>query len=75
MATIDDVANDVNAESTMIDGVSTMIGGLKQQINDLLAGTTLPPGVQAKVDAVFATAESNKAKLAAALVANTTPTA
>ena len=71
MATIDQVAQDVSDESTLIDSVSVLITGLKQQVADALSGATLPPAVQAKIDAVFTTAEANKAKLATAVAANT----
>ena len=71
MATLDQIAADMTEETTLIDGISTLITGLKQQLTDALAGTTLPPAVQAQVDAIFTTAEANKAKLAAAAVANT----
>ena len=71
MATLDDIASDVEAETTLIAGVSTFIAGLKQQLADALAGTTLPPATQAKVDAIFAGAEANKQALSDALVANT----
>lgn len=71
MATLDQVVQDVSDESTLIDSVSVLITGLKQQIADALSGATLPPDVQAKVDAVFSTAESNKAKLSSALTVNT----
>ncbi len=71
MATLDDVLKDVTDESTAIDSISTLIAGLKQQIADALAGTTLPPATQAKVDAIFAAAETNKGKIATALAANT----
>lgn len=74
MATLDDILADVTAESTDIAGISTLIAGLKQQLADALAGTTLPPATQAKVDAIFAQAEKNKADIAAALAANTAPT-
>lgn len=70
MPTLDDILADVTAESTTIDSLSAFIAGLKQQLADALSGTTLPPAVQAKVDAVFAQAESNKQKLADALAAN-----
>lgn len=73
MASLDDVLKDVTDESTAIDGISTLVAGLKQQLADALAGTTLPPAVQAKVDAVFAQAEINKGKIATALAANVTP--
>lgn len=72
MATLDQVLQDVTDESTAIDGISTLISGLKQQLADALAGTTLPAPVQAKVDAIFAQAETNKGKIATALAANTT---
>lgn len=73
MASLDEVLQDVTDESTKLDSLSTLIAGLKQQVADALAGTTLPPAVQAKVDAVFAGAEANKAKIDAALNANVTP--
>lgn len=70
MATLDDVLADVTNESTQIAGISTLIAGLKQQLSDALANTNLPPETQAKVDAIFAAAEKNKADIAAALAAN-----
>lgn len=73
MATLDQVLQDVTDESTAIDGISTLIAGLKQQLSDALSGTTLPPATQAKVDSIFAQAESNKSKIATALAANTPP--
>lgn len=74
MASIDDLAADITAETTLIDGVGVLIAGLKQQLADILAGITLPPAVQTKVDAAFAVAEANKAKLAAVLSTNVPPT-
>jgi len=74
MSTLDEVLADVTEEGTKLDSLSTFIAGLKQQIADALSGATLPPAVQAKVDAVFAGVESNKAKVQAALDANVPPT-
>ena len=74
MSTLDEVLADVTEEGTKLDSLSTFIAGLKQQIADALSGATLPPAVQAKVDAVFAGVESNKAKAQAALDANVPPT-
>lgn len=74
MATLDEVLADVTEEGTKLDSLSTFIAGLKQQIADALAGATLPPAVQAKVDAVFAGVETNKGKVQAALDANVPPT-
>ena len=68
MATLDQVLADVTAESTQIDGVMTFIQGLQAQIA-ALPGIT--PAMQTQIDAIFAGAEANKAKLAAAIVANT----
>lgn len=70
MATLDQVLADVTDESTKLDSLSTFIAGLKQQIADALAGVTLPAAVQAKVDAVFAGVEANKAKVVSAMDAN-----
>jgi hypothetical protein len=67
MATIDDVLKDVTDESGRLDSLSALIAGLKQQLADALAGTTLPPEVQTKIDQVFAQAEANKAKIDTAL--------
>jgi altronate dehydratase len=67
MATLDQVLQDVTDESTQIDGLSTLIAGLKQQVSDALSGANLPPATQAKVDQIFAAAESNKSKIATAL--------
>ena len=66
MASLDDVLADVTAETTAIDSVSTMIQGLRDQI----ANAGLSAADQAKVDAIFATAEANKQKISAALAAN-----
>jgi hypothetical protein len=71
VATIDQLAQDVSDESTLIESVATLITGLRQQILDALSGATLPEAVQAKVNAVFATAESNKARLTSALATGT----
>jgi hypothetical protein len=71
--TLDDVITDMTEETTTIGGIQAFIDGLKQQLTDALSGTTLPPAVQAKVDAVFTAAESNKAALATALTTNVPP--
>jgi len=75
MATLDQVLTDVTDESTRLDSISALIDGLKQQVADALAGTTLPPATQAKVDAIFAAAETNKAKIDKALNAGVPPAA
>lgn len=74
MATIDEVLADTTEESSKIDSLVVFIAGLKQQIADALAGVTLPPAVQAKVDQVFAAVEANKGRIVSAMEANTPPT-
>lgn len=71
MATLDEVLADVTAEKTVIDSVSTLVDGLRQQLADALSGAALPPAVQEKVNAIFDQAEANKAALAKAVTANT----
>ena len=75
MATLDEILQDVTDESTAIDGVLTLISGLKAQLDAALAGAGITPEVQSKIDAIFTAAEANKAKLATALAANTPPPA
>lgn len=66
MPTLDQILADTSEETTLIASVSTLLDGLRLQLADVLAGV-LPPDVQAKVDAIFAATESNKAALAKAL--------
>lgn len=73
MATLDQVLQDVTEESGRLDSIQALIDGLKQQIADALSGVTLPPAVQAKVDAIFTQAEANKAKIDTALNTNVPP--
>ena len=73
-ATLEQVLADVTAETTSIASISTLITGLQKQLADALAGTTLPPAVQAKVDSIFQATEANRVAIAAALAANITPT-
>jgi nitrogen fixation protein len=71
MADLDQVLTSVTDEDTLIDSVIALLNGVEQQLKDALAGVTLPPGVQAKIDAVFDKVEASKAKVNAAIVANT----
>jgi hypothetical protein len=74
MKTLDEVLAVVTPIPSKVDGLKALIDGLKQQLADALAGTTLPPAVQAKVDAIFETAKNSSDKIDAALAANTPPT-
>ena len=73
MATLQEVADDVAGETTVIAGISTLIDGLQQQLAAALSGATISPAVQAQIDAIFTGAEANKASLAAALLKGTNP--
>lgn len=73
MATLDEVLALVSDEDTKLDSVIALIDGLKKQLDDVLAGTTLPPAVQAKVDEIFTKATSNAAKVVDALDTNVVP--
>src|SRR5690349_12926923 len=70
MKTLDEVLQAVNEESTVDDSIIVLLTGIKAQLDSVLAGN-LTPDQQAKVDAIFAAADANKAKVAAAIAANT----
>lgn len=69
MATLDEVLTAVRAESGQIDSIATLLAQLHEQVKGVTAGT-LPPDVQAKVDAIFEAAGGNAKKLADAINAN-----
>lgn len=73
MATLDQVLADVTQETTDLASISTLIEGLKQQLKDALANSGISVADQAKIDQIFATAESNRQKIAEALAANVSP--
>lgn len=77
MATLDQVLQSVTENETVGDSIVTLLTSIKTRLDEALAGTNLPPAVQAKVDAIFEASERDKQKLADAIVANTpneTPT-
>lgn len=73
MATLDEVLAKVTEANTKEDSIIALVSGLKQQLADALAGVTLPPAVQAKVDAIFDQASQDVTKIDAALAANVAP--
>lgn len=77
MATLDETLAATTAEDTKIDSIIAYNTGIKKQLDDALSGASLPPGVQAKVDAIFAQANASAAKIDTAMAANVTapPTA
>jgi Mg/Co/Ni transporter MgtE len=73
MATLDETLAAVTAEDTKVDSIIALVDGLKKQLADALAGTTLPPETQAKVDAIFQQATASAGKIDTAITANTPP--
>ncbi len=69
MATLADTLALVTAEDTTIDSVLALMQGLQAQI----ASAGLSAADQAKVDAIFAQATADKAKLDTALASGVTP--
>ena len=67
MASLDGIIAEVAKEQTEIGGITALIAGLRQQVADALASQTIPPPLQAKVDAIFAAAQANNAALVQAL--------
>ena len=67
MATLDDVLAEVTKETDEIGSITALINGLRQQVADALASQTIPPPLQAKVDAIFAAAVANNATIVQAL--------
>lgn len=64
MKSIQDLIDDVTSESTIIDSLGVMIQGLRDQV-------TAANGDPALIQQAFDAIEANKAKLTAALAANT----
>jgi hypothetical protein len=71
--TLDDIIADIKDLGTKEDGLVTLMNGLEQQLKDALAGVSLPPDVQAKIDAAFDAVESRKQAIQDAIDANTPP--
>lgn len=67
--TLDETLAAVQAQKPGIDSIVALVTGLKQQLADALAGTTLPPAVQAKVDAIFDGVTANAQEVNDALAA------
>lgn len=65
----------VTAESTRVDSLIAAFDGIKKALADALAGVTLPPNVQADIDAITSMSTADAAKLDAALNTNTPPPA
>lgn len=68
MATIEEVLEEVTAQSTRLDSIDALLDGLQTQIQELIAGQgNVPPALQAKIDEVFNVARQNTQKIDAAI--------
>lgn len=68
--TLDDILSSVEEEDAVDDSIITLLNGIKEQLDAVIAGE-LTPAQQAKVDKIFTKVESSKAKVEAAILANT----
>lgn len=71
MATLQQLLDSVTAQSSLIDSLSTMVQGLREQVNEVLQEQQVQIETQALISEIFDAAEMNKAKLVSALQANT----
>lgn len=73
MASIDDAIAEVAAQNTALGSVKTLITTIEGQLQAALSGASLPPAVQAKVDQLFSSLQSNDQVIADALAAGVPP--
>jgi hypothetical protein len=71
MATLDQVLQKVRENRTVLGSLNTLLDGVREQVNQILAGTLLPPGVQAKIDEIFNEAQQTGQELADVVLENT----
>ena len=68
MHKIDEVIDRLQAQSTVIDGLTEYNKHLRDQIEQALSGANIPADVQAKIDQAFDLAEQNTGRIASAMV-------
>jgi hypothetical protein len=71
--TLDDVIADIEELGTKEEGLIALVNNLEQQVKDALAGVTLPPEVQTKIDTAFEAVEARKQAIQDAIDAGTPP--
>ena len=78
MNTIDECVQAVTDESTVSDSLdallvdkTSLIATLRGQVATILANDNITPATQSKIDALFATAQTNAQKMKDAITANT----
>jgi hypothetical protein len=73
MATIDETLAAVTRSGDRLDSLIVYVEGLRAQLDEALKDVSIPPDVQAKIDAIFQEAEENVAKTDRALNTNVPP--
>lgn len=73
MASTDETLELARSNRTRVGSLHAALDGIKAQLADALSGATLPPAVQAKVDAVFAELKGESSELDAALNTDVPP--
>jgi hypothetical protein len=70
MTTLDGLVAAVAEQTGKVDSMKVFILGLEDQIAKILAGTVIPPAVQAKLDEVFAGVSANTQSIVNAIDSN-----
>lgn len=71
--TLDETLAAVTAEDTRVDSIIAFAAGLKDQLAAALAGTTISPALQAKINSIFDLSTASAAKVDTALNTNVPP--
>lgn len=75
MASADETLELAKSNRSRVGSLHALLDGIKAQLADALSGATIPPAVQAKIDAVFAEMKGEAADLDTALNTNVPPPA
>ena len=68
--TLDDVLANVAESKTLVESMTALMSGLREQLNAALVD--LSPDQQAKVDEIFAAIDADQEAMTASVIANTT---
>jgi len=71
MASLDETLALIRSNTTILQGLDTLLDSLRTQVQQVLAGTVIPAPVQEKIDAIFAEAQQQGVQLAQVLTENT----
>jgi len=71
MATLEEVLAKVEANTTILGSLNTLLDGLRVQVQEILSGAAVPPATQEKIDALFARVSAQGDELTEVLLENT----